>query len=342
MGMRRWVMVVAAAAGVAGCAGEVADAPATPPEAIAGQVVEVEERVVPSVFAAAGTARPMQEASLATKLMGTVLAVHVREGEAVRRGQLLVEIDTRDVDARRAQVAASIEEAEAVLRDAEVQADRFRKLHAEGAAPKVQLDAAETGLARARAAVASGRAAAREVRAVAGYGEVRAPFDGVITRRFVDPGAFAAPGMPLVAIEDDAQLRVSVSAPPDTVRSLKVGDAVGVELEGVQAEARIEGVVRAAGNLYTVNAVVPNPERAFLSGSAARLALEVGERPALLVPAGAVVREGDLTGLHLRIGERDELRWVRIGRPIGDRIEVLSGVSAGDRVVVPAAVAVEN
>jgi multidrug efflux pump subunit AcrA (membrane-fusion protein) len=98
----------------------------------------------------------------------------------------------------------------------------------------------------------------------------------------------------------------------------------------------VEGVVpAAAGNLYAINALVPNPGGAILPGSTAILALPTGERTTLVVPARAIMREGDLVGVMLRTAQGDELRWIRLGAAAGDVVEVSAGLRAGDRVVVP-------
>jgi RND family efflux transporter MFP subunit len=302
----------------------------------AGTPVAVIDTVLPAAFEAAGTAEPLRAATLSTKLMGTVTSVAVQEGDRVAEGQVLVRIDTRDIDARRAQVRAGLAEAEAVHQDAVTQANRIRALYADSAATRAQLDQAETGLVRAEAAVAAARGMAAEVDANAGYGQVRAPFAGTVTRRHVDPGAFAAPGAPLVTVEDDARLRIRASAGPEAVHGYRRGGAVAARIEGTEVSATIEGVVPAPdGNLYTVNAIVANADHRFLSGSAATLLLVQGTRPAILAPAAGVIREGDLTGVRVVTAGGDELRWIRVGRTIGDRIEVLSGLEAGDRVLVP-------
>jgi RND family efflux transporter MFP subunit len=303
----------------------------------AGTPVAVIDTVLPAAFEAAGTAEPLRASTLSTKLMGTVTAVEVREGDRVAEGQVLVRLDTRDIEARRTQVRAGLAEAEAVHRDAVTQANRIRALYADSAATKAQLDQAETGLARAEAAVASARGMAAEVDATAGYGQVRAPFAGTVTRRHVDPGAFAAPGAPLVTVEDDVRLRIRASAGPEAVKGYRRGAEVSARIEGTQVSATIEGVVPASGNLYTVNAIVANADHRFLSGSAATLLLVQGSRPAILAPAAAVIREGDLTGMRVVSTGGDELRWIRVGRTVGDRVEVLSGLEAGDRVLVPEA-----
>jgi len=312
------------------------DAEQTPGEKLplGGAAVVVTDTNVTDAFEAAGTADPIRSATLSTKLMATVTAVPVHEGERVGAGQLLVQLDARDLDAKRAQVEAGLAEATAVHSDATVQVGRIRALYADSAATRAQLDQAETGLARATAAVASARAMAAELSATASYANVRAPFAGIVTHRFVDPGSFAAPGAPLVTVEDASQLRVTVSAAPDAVRGLKTGTTVTALIGDVAVPAKVEGVVPSGPNLYTVNALVPNAQGQFLSGSSATLALPRGTRLAILVPNGAVVRQGDLTGVRAVQNGQPTLRWVKLGRTTDGMTEVLSGLAAGDTVVV--------
>jgi RND family efflux transporter MFP subunit len=303
---------------------------------VTGTLYTVRDTMIEVTLDASGAAEPMQRATLATRLLGTVVEVLVREGDAVAEGQVLARLDARDLAAKGAQVAASLAEAEAVRADATAHAVRIRALFADSAATRAQLDAVETGLARADAGVRAARAAGAEVAAMTTYATIRAPFAGTISRRFVDPGSFAAPGTPIVSIEDASRLRVRVTAPPDAAAGLRRGQSVAVVIEGRPATARIEGVVPAAGgNLHTVNAIVDNRDHAFLSGSAASLAIPRGQRPALLIPAAAIRREGDLTGVLLRTPQGDVTRWVRIAQASGDLAEVASGLRAGDQIVVP-------
>ncbi len=313
---------------------------ATP--AVPGQVaregtpVAVVDSTIPDVFEAAGTAMPIRAATVSTRLMGSVTAVLVHEGDRVAQGQLMVSLDARDLVARQGQVEASLAGALAMQSDAAAQAGRIRGLYADSAATRAQLDQAEAGLARADAAVATARAAAAELAATRAYADVRAPFAGTVTRRFVDPGAFASPGAPLVTVEDVSTLRVSVSAAPEAVRDLRRGRAIEATIGDSSAHATVEGAVPAGANMYTVNALVPNAGGHFLSGSAATLALPRGTRPALLVPADAVTRQGELTGVRVTTGGTSSLRWVRLGRTYGPLVEVLSGIASGDTVLVPA------
>jgi hypothetical protein len=105
---------------------------------------------------------------------------------------------------------------------------------------------------------------------------------------------------------------------------------------GQRVTAVVEGVVPApGGHVVTVNAVVPNRGNAMFAGSAASLSLPVGTRAMLVVPAAAIIREGDLVGVRVRLGEGTDLRWIRTGRQLDGQVEVLSGLAAGDQVIVP-------
>lgn len=331
--------VVLAACGGAKEHGAVREASAAQPD---GAPYVVRDTSVMATQEATAVAEPFAQATVSTKLMGTVTAVLVKEGDRVAAGQPLVRIDARDLDAKRQQVQAGIASAEAMHREAELMATRMRALFADSAAPKAQLDAAEAGLARARAGVSAARAGEAEIDAIAGYAVVRAPFAGTVTQRFVDAGAFAAPGAPLVTVQDNSTLRIAAAVAPDVAAGIKRGATVSVTVEGVEGSAQVEGVVPApGGSLYTINALVKNRDGRLLAGGASRLRVGTGTRQMLLVPSSALRREGDLTGVTVSSGGVTTTRWIRTGAVVGDRVEVLAGLAAGDTVHVPNAKAKE-
>lgn len=330
LGVLMFGLVSACGRDTAGSAGGRAAEPAP------GTTITVRDTTIAGSFEAAGVAEPVRRATLSTRLMGSVTEVLVREGDRVAQGQVLARIDARDVHAKRAQVEAGIAGAEAMYQDAQAQAARFRALYADSAATRYQLEQMETGLVRAEAGLRTARASGDELDALGDYAEIRAPFSGVVTRRFVDPGAFAAPGAPMVEVQDASRLRVSVTVPPRVAAALRKGQALEAQIESQAARAIIEGAVPApAGAVYTVNALVENPKRAFLPGSAATLRIPDGLRTAILIPASALVREGDLTGVRVKTGATTALRWVKLGAPCATAgcIEVLSGLTAGDVIV---------
>lgn len=332
--MKATIWGVLGVALVTACGGE--HVPEKTAAAVTGTPRPVLDTVITATFDASGVAEPLRRAMLSTKLMGSVTEVLVQEGDVVRAGQLLARIDARDIDAKRAQVDAGIAAAEAMHTDAMTQATRFRALYADSVATRYQLEQVETGLARAEAGLAQARAARTELNAVGDYAGVRAPFAGVVTMRYVDPGAFVAPGAPVVEVQEQARLRISVQVPAAVARILKPGQAVNADVEGQPVPATIEGVVPAmTGGVYTVNALVKNEGGALASGGSATLRLPQGTRRAVVVPASAVVREGDLTGVHVRTAAGSELRWVKLAPLAGtaEAIEVLAGLAPTDSIL---------
>lgn len=306
------------------------------PARAAGVPLRLRDTTVAGAFAASGIAQAMQQATLSTKLMGTVQEVLVVEGDAVRTGQVLLRIDARELTAKANSVASSITEAEALQQDATTQVGRMRALYADSAATRAQLDAAEMGLIRANAAVHAARAAASEVEAMSSYATIRAPFNGVVTQRLADAGTFAAPGASLLVVQDISTLRISASLAAATARLIRRGQVLNATIDGVPVAARVEGIVPAgAGNLFAVNATVPNPRDEFRVGSAAVLSIPGASHQALLVPLNAIIREGDLTGVIVRGPERDERRWIRLGTASATTVEVTGGLQAGEEIVVP-------
>lgn len=335
--LRAGLFVFASGLVLGACGGDGDEAQHAEAGRIEGTPHEVRLATRPTYFDAAGVAAAISEATLSTKLMGTVTAVLVQEGSRVTAGQPLLRIDARDLLAKEAQVAAGRAEAEAVLQEAELHARRMEALYADGAAPRAQLDAALTGLARARAAVETARAAGAELAAVRDYSVVSAPFAGVVIRRMVDPGSFAAPGAPLLVLQDASTLRASANVGPSEARSLTPGTAVTVVIEGEAVAGTVEGVVPVPGmSLHTVNVLVPNREGLHPAGGAAVLRIPGPVRPTMLVHGAALVRRGSLTGVHVREGDGAQLRWVRLGAAAGDSVEVTAGLRDGDVVIVPA------
>lgn len=334
-------LMLAVTAACAPADAHVATHDASPDAASDITIVTVADTTVVTQLAAAGVALPIREATLSTKLMASVVSVAVLEGAQVRAGTPLLRLDARDLAAKREQVIAGRAAAQAMHAQAAAQAARVRALYADDAAPRAMLDAAEAGLAQAESGLRANEAAAAELDAVTSYATLSAPFDGVVTKRFVDPGAFAAPGTPLLTVQDASSLRLSVHVAPSAVRALVPGSTLPVVIEGVPDQAVIEGVVPAAGGLYAVNVVVRNPQRRHLAGSAATVLIPTGSHRGIAVPEAALIREGNLVGVLLRTAQGDVRRWIRTGAAQDDLIEVTAGLRAGDQVIVRSPAGVE-
>ena len=310
----------------------------TPAASYAGASVAVVDTLLPANYEASGVAQPLADATLSTKLMASVTAVLVTEGARVAAGAPLVRLDAADLDAKARQAVAGVSAAEAAHREALSQAARIRALYADSAAPRAQLDAVEAGLARAAAGLEAARAGNSELAAVRAYGVLRAPFAGVVTHRFVDVGDFAAPGAPLVTVQDASRLRISATVPASMAARVRMGARLTARIEGIEVPAVVEGVVPSAATMYTINAIVQNRDGKLPSGGAAVMTVPLATTArTLLVPLEAIVREGDLTGVRVVRDGRAELRWVRLGDTRAGRVIVLSGLNALERVALPVA-----
>jgi RND family efflux transporter MFP subunit len=179
-----------------------------------------------------------------------------------------------------------------------------------------------------------------EARSQLAYSDITAPFGGYVTSRSVDEGDLSSPGEPLITVEMQDSMKVVTSLSEKDVGKVNVGQTAWVETDvpGIGLiPARVQSVVPAGDPVtrrFKVQLVVPNSNGHLVSGLFARVLFQTGEVEAVSVPEEAVVRRGQLTGLFVVDDEGlTRLRWVRLGRHSGDRIEVLSGLTAGERIV---------
>lgn len=301
-----------------------------------GTTFVVRDSLMETVLEATGVAEPILRADLSTRMMSKVTMVSVHEGDKVRAGQVLVRVDGQELADRSRGVASGLDAARSQLRLARAQADRMRSLYADSAATKASLDQAESELQRAEAGLSQVEAQASELRSAADYAVIAAPFSGKVVSRKVDPGALAVPGQTLVSIEDASRLRLSVNTSTETASRLGRGMHLVGKVGGRAVDAVVEGVVpTSAGNLVVVNAVVENRMDSLSSAATATLELPRGKSLVRLVPERGLLREGDLVGVWTRTASGDDRRWIRVGKIHGDRLEVLSGLAAGDTIVVP-------
>jgi RND family efflux transporter MFP subunit len=277
-------------------------------------------------YRAAGSVRASRRAELSTRLAGRVETVRVRAGDRVRSGQLLLTVERASLAAAQRQADAALELATSSLR-------RVERLYADSAAPLVQLEAARNALAQAEGQ-------ARAVRADLAYAELRAPFDGRVASRLVDPGDLAGPGQPLLVVEDATRREIVVSVPDELRGRVRPGERISVELgDGRRRiEARVLAEVTGADpRSPTVELRLAGPID-LTTGLAAVAEIPTGERAALLLPASALVERGQLQGVFLFAPDSTlRLRWIRAGRVRGDSVEVVSGLEAGDLVALRAA-----
>lgn len=286
---------------------------------------------------ATGSVQAIRRVEPGTKILGRIDQVLVREGDRVERGQLLARLESRDLQAAVAQAEAAVAMAAAELDNARVQHRRMVDLHGRGSVTDKNLEDAVAGFKVRQAGHAQAEANLAAVRVPLSYAEVRSPIAGWVVAKHVEAGDMAAPGAPFFAIEDLSTVKVEVQVPEADVVGLEPEGAAKVEILGRELTAKIDRIMPAGdpqSRTFAVQLLLDNPDGTLKSGMFARVGFAGGERQALRVPATAVVERGQLTGLFVVDGEQARLRWIRTGHAADGRVEILSGLRAGERYVL--------
>jgi len=283
----------------------------------------------------------VRTATVSAQIAGQLTRLLVDAGDRVRRGQLLARIDTREADAQLSAAAAQVAQAEAALAQAQLNHERTGSLVAQNFLSQSALDKADADLKTARAALDAARAGSTQAATGRSFAELRAPIDGVVTRRLMEPGELATPGRGVLEIHDPAALRAVGTIPQFVLPRTARVERAEVELPALQQRVRATQVVvlpAADPRLLSTQVRADLPAGApvgVVPGTAAKVLVPIGRSRKLVVPAAAVFRRGELTAVYVLADGARQLRQVRIGNRVGDEaVEVLAGLSAGERVAL--------
>lgn len=271
-----------------------------------------------------GTVRPENRAVLAAKLMGAIEDLPVTLGQKVRQGDLLAKLSAGEVSARLLQAQSQLNQAR---RDLERERDLLKK----GASTPEMVRSLEDRFALAQGLV-------REAEAMLSYATIRAPFDGVVSRRMANRGDLASPGMALLEVEGLDALQVEAGIPDSLAGGLKLGDTLSVVAspDEPSLEASLVELSSAAEpGARTVFAKLRLPAASGLrSGQFVRVLVPGAPVRSLCAPAEALVRRGQLEAVFVGSPEgRAVLRLVKTGARSGGEVDILSGLSDGEQVV---------
>jgi RND family efflux transporter MFP subunit len=343
-GSRRFLTVFALLLLVSGCGTQSSETNEAQPQDVSCVTGQAVLQSVPLNVTATGGLEADKSVMVSTRMMGWVRKVHVIEGQVLHQGDPLVSIDDADLRAKKAQAEAGITAAGAVLANAERMAARFKNLFAEKSVSRQQLDDVLTGRDRAAAGVEMAKAGLREVNVHLSYLDIVAPVDGVVTRKMAEEGSMANPGMPLIALESTGRMKVVAYLGEKDVSLVKAGDLVEIDVTSL-ADARftvpLARVIQSANpgsRTYDIEAYLDNADGRLKSGMFARVTVPVGTREAILVPQEAIINRGQLTGVWTVDAQNTiHLRWIRLGYEMGGQVEVLSGLTGHETVVLSAA-----
>ena len=362
----RSLLLIATAAGFLAACGSNGRHPAEPGPLITGvQTETVHLESVPQAYQSAGTIHSANTAILAAQLGGTVREIRVNAGDHVKRGQLLAVLDDRSAQAQmqgaeagvneavqgEAEVEQGLKAATADRQFAEATFNRYKALLAKNSLSRQEFDGAE---ARYQAALANERSMeakkqqvlARQqqarsqqdsARTYLSFSRIDSPLDGVVTAKSVDAGTVVMPGTPVLTVEETTRYRLEASLPEEYLPSAKTGARISISTEHGQFEGRVAEVVPAAdvtSHTFMVKIDLPH-DCNCRSGEYGQASFPIGEAKRLAVPSSAVLDHGELQGIFVVGADGNvEYRLVKTGITFGNRVEILSGLAAGEKVAI--------
>lgn len=364
----RSVLLVGIAVVATGCGGrETHTSAASPPAAVPVTATAVASRQWPDAYEATGTVRARTAAVMSSKVMAYVRQVAVQVGDRVNDGQELVTLDGQDLDANvrraeagEAEIRSAVPEADNGVAGAKANLDlaqstfqRMEELASKKSISNQEFDEASARLKSAQAAYDMARArrnqldaklaqAEQEIRSAGimrEYTRMAAPFAGVVTARSVEPGNLAAPGAPLLAIEREGVYRLEASVDESKLPFVKMGQSVEVTLEALDRRltakvSEIVPAVDAASRAYTVKIDLPALAN-VRSGMFGRAWFSMGTRRVLAVPVAAILDRGQLQSIFVIDDGVARNRLITTGKRDSTFVEVLSGLSEGEKIVSP-------
>ena len=361
------VPTLASVAVLIGCGGSESHPKAADAPAIPVQTATVSIQQWPNLYEATGTVRARTATVLSSKVMAYVRQVEVQVGDRVQEGQILVTLDSQDLEtnvrraeAADAEVVSAIPEADNGVAGAKVNLDlaqstfkRMEELAAKKSISNQEFDESSARLKSAQAAYEMARSkraqldskraeVQQEIRAasiVRDYARISAPFSGVVTAKSVEPGSLAAPGAPLLTIEREGAYRLEASVDESRLPFVKAGQVVEVGLESLDRRltahvSEIVPAVDAASRAYIVKIDLPAMPN-LRSGMFGRAWFPMGDRKLVTIPPPALVERGQLQSVFVIEGGFAHTRLVTTGERGQTAVEVLSGLSEGEKLVSP-------
>lgn len=298
------------------------------PQAVALTLAEATLEPAPVRLDLTGKVASATQAVLSSQIRAAVEDIRVQEGDAVVKGQVLVRLDSRDLRAHLARAEAELDSARKHL-------TRMETLLVDQAVSRQEVEDARRAFKVAQAG--------RETAAVQlSHTTVTAPFDGVVTEKRVENGELAVPGQALVALEDSRHLRLETTIAESDLQAMARGMTIPVTIDALgppSLQGKVAQILPAGDpRTHTFLVKIDLPAKAGLrTGMFGRIQLDKGTSDTIVVPRAAVLARGQLTGVYVVGADRiARLRWIKVGRSLSDKLEVLSGLNAGEHIVAEA------
>lgn len=303
-------------------------------------VIKVAPADVSQSYVAEGAVEAVRSATVAAQVQGRILEASVDAGSRVAKGQVLMKIDAAEVVQVVAAAKAQVAQAEANAVNAKAQYERTRNLTQQHFLSQAALDQAQAANLAAQAQLRAAQAGLQQAMTSQGYTAITAPMAGLVSDRLADPGDMAQPGKPLVNVYDPSALRAVADVPESRIPALRQA-GLKAKVEFPESGRWVDGVVvtvlpASDARTHTVQIRVDLPAdlQGVRPGTYARVHFATGEAARITIPASAVLRRSELTGVYVADGKGGwSLRQVRVGETRADgQVEVMAGLKGGEEV----------
>ncbi|MBN2325802.1 MAG: efflux RND transporter periplasmic adaptor subunit [Candidatus Omnitrophica bacterium] len=302
------------------------------------QTVTTQYRTMDQTADAVGSIQSRSTTNVASKILAGILTVNFRPGDEVKKGDLLITLDDRDLRARLQQAENALEAAQATLEKTMRDRTRYEQLRKTDDVTQNTLDEAISAERIAKANVDRAQQAVREAEVMLSYAKIYATMSGTVIEKHCDPGDLASPGESLLTMYDPTNLRVEVAVREQLSGRLKLGQSVQVSIDAVnkQMTGTVEEIVPSAdpaSRSVIVKVAIPR-EQGIFPGMFGRIYIPLDAVKFLVVPQKAVRKVGQLELITVKKDQQLVTRAVRTGRRWNGDIEILSGLTEGEEVVV--------
>jgi RND family efflux transporter MFP subunit len=310
-----------------------------PAESAAGlATAKAVAQTMPSVTEVVGAVQPEQIATITCRVVANIVEMRVRAGQRVSKGDTLVVLDDRDLRHRVEQARDALRSAEAALEQARSDYKRDKPLFEQQVITPYEFEHTQTNLKTAEANLHRLQEAVREAEVNLSYAVIHSPFSGVVVDKLAEIGDLAAPGKPLLKMYEQGRLWLEANVPEEFLGRIRLNQmlAFRIDATGQEMQGRVVEIVPSSDpSTRTVAVRVSlSQTRDVVPGMFGRLLLPLKAEEVVLVPASALIRAGQLTMVDVVRDGRLQRRTVQLGRAIGSQYEVLSGLAAGETVVV--------
>jgi RND family efflux transporter MFP subunit len=301
-------------------------------------LTEVHPVQVDEQYETSGTVKAKTISIIASRVMGTVTSIKVKEGDKVYAGQLLITVDDRDVAQRVKAAEKAVEAAKQNKSLMDITYQRYKNLHDEKAISQQEIDQIETQKKVADIEYEKAKAMLAEAQVNHGFTKITAPTSGVVTEKKIDLGSMVVPGIPILTVEDNSYFRIEANVDERLLRKLKTGMPVDVVIDslGQETKGRISEIVPAVDPMSRTFLIKVDLKMPLLkTGMYAKILIPEGKKEAILIPQKVIVEKGQLVGVYV-VDNQGVItyRLIKAGKKYGDQVEVLSGLNDGEKIIV--------